>query len=80
MTMFAEKKHKWAIDTGDGVLMGLSYPWNLSALDTAIYRTRKEAQDDLKFWRDELNSGAKVVKVYMAYSTVQPGLKQEQKQ
>lgn len=73
MTMFAEKKHKWAIDTGDGVLMGLSFPWNISALDTAIYRTRKEAQDDLKFWRDDFENdlvAARVVKVYVAYNSV----------
>jgi len=73
MSVFAEKKHKWSIDTGDGVLMGLKYPWNLSALDTAIYRSKKEAQNDLKFWKDDLPDGAQVVKIYVAYSTVLRG-------
>ncbi|KKK70432.1 hypothetical protein LCGC14_2924040 [marine sediment metagenome] len=69
--MFAEKKHKWAIDTGDGALMGLPWPWTMGALDTAIYRTKKGATADLKFWRDKFST-ASVVKVYVAYATVQP--------
>ena len=71
---FNEKKHKWAIDTGDGVLMGLNFPWNIGAVDTALFRTKKEALDDLKFWRDDLPSNAKAVKVFVSYETAHEGL------
>ena len=71
---FKERKHRWAIDTGDGTLMGLDFPWQVGPLDTALYRTKKEAQDDLKFWLNDLPTSARVMKVFVSYASDQTGL------
>ena len=62
MSHFQERRHRWAVDTGDGALLGLGFPWHTSPLDTALFRTKDEAKQVCRQWRDEVLA-ARVVKV-----------------
>lgn len=64
---FGERKPVWAIDTGDGQLVGLGYPLVYPAVKTALWRTRKDAA----VARRNLNiDGARIVKVLVKYEVV----------
>ena len=61
---FKERKPRWSIlDEERGTLVGVAFPLNLSACETILFRTKREAVE----FRDLHCAALKVVKVEVQY-------------
>jgi hypothetical protein len=73
---FFERRHGWAIDTGDGKLLSARFfrtdgttPKHLHGLTMAVFRTRSDARHALKGVRRVIDE-AVIVKVAVSYEAI----------